>query len=336
MAEKRLYWLRVSLGFFRDKVIKKLRSLPAGDTYTVIALEILLLALDNDCTLTYEGVEESFSEELALELGESAEAVDVTLRYLISKGWIEEVSEAELFALKSTELSGSESGSTERVRRYRQRRKQIESNDVSLQCNDDVTDGNENVTLERREKREETREKSEREDNITAVESSREKPEDSQPEEKAPALSLTLNSVSQNSEELLGEFGNVNLTADEQVSLRRQFGQEIVADYIGRLSRHMKKNGKGFASHHAVILDWIRQDIASGKTVVPQQPSKRSGDSMPINCPKCGKPLNEVGTCRACNLQRERHKDGTYSFYEVASTEDIANAFKTAFGRGRG
>lgn len=155
MAEKRMYWLKVSLSFFRDKVIKKLRSLPAGDTYTVIALEILLLALENDFTLVFEGVEDTFAEELALELGENPEAVDVTLRYLISKNWLQEVSEAELYALKSAEISGSETAAASRMRNKRLRDKVDTRNNVTQALHGSY----DTVTLEIRDKREEIRDK---------------------------------------------------------------------------------------------------------------------------------------------------------------------------------
>ena len=55
---KRLWWLKLPKDFFTsNNVIKKMRKLPGGDTYVVITLKLLLLSLDNDFRIYYEGVE---------------------------------------------------------------------------------------------------------------------------------------------------------------------------------------------------------------------------------------------------------------------------------------
>ena len=45
MAEKKYYWLKLGDEFFGDKTIKKLRKIAGGDTYTIIYLKMLLLAV---------------------------------------------------------------------------------------------------------------------------------------------------------------------------------------------------------------------------------------------------------------------------------------------------
>lgn len=42
---KRYYWLKLPDGFFRQKAIKKLRKIAGGDTYTIIYLKMLLVAM---------------------------------------------------------------------------------------------------------------------------------------------------------------------------------------------------------------------------------------------------------------------------------------------------
>ena len=70
---KRYYWLKLPDDFFRQKPIKKLRKIAGGDTYTVIYLKMLLISLKNDGKLYFDGVEDNFCEELALELDEEEE-----------------------------------------------------------------------------------------------------------------------------------------------------------------------------------------------------------------------------------------------------------------------
>lgn len=50
---KRYYWLKLPDGFFRQKAIKKLRKIAGGDTYTIIYLKMLLVAMKQDGRLVY-------------------------------------------------------------------------------------------------------------------------------------------------------------------------------------------------------------------------------------------------------------------------------------------
>ena len=47
---KRYYWLKLPDDFFRQKPIKKLRKIAGGDTYTIIYLKMLLIAMKQDST----------------------------------------------------------------------------------------------------------------------------------------------------------------------------------------------------------------------------------------------------------------------------------------------
>lgn len=131
MAEKRYYWIQLKEGFFKQKEIKKLRKIAGGDTYTVIYLKMLLAAVKQGNKLFFEGVEDTFPEELALELDEDPENVKVTLAFLERQGLIRVMGEDEFLLLQCEEMVGSESESAARVRRYREKK--------SLQCNTDVT-----------------------------------------------------------------------------------------------------------------------------------------------------------------------------------------------------
>jgi len=129
---KRYYWLKLPENFFRQLPIKKLRRIAGGDTYTVIYLKMLLLSLKQDGRIYFEGVEENFSEELALELDEEEENVKVTVRFLLAHGLMKLVDETEYVLTQCSNMVGSESASAERVRRHRENK--------ALQCNVDVTD----------------------------------------------------------------------------------------------------------------------------------------------------------------------------------------------------
>lgn len=128
---KRYYWLKLPEGFFRQKPIKKLRKIAGGDTYTIIYLKMLLIAMKNDGKLYFEGVEDDFYEELALDLDEDSESVKVTVLFLIRQGLMELVDETEYRLTECDKMVGSESASAERVRKHREQK--------ALQCNTNVT-----------------------------------------------------------------------------------------------------------------------------------------------------------------------------------------------------
>lgn len=135
MAEKRYFWMKLPEDFFQSKRIKKLRNLAGGDTYTIIYLKMQLKALKTDGYLYFDGVMNDFAEEIALDIDENPDDVRVTIQYLLSVGLLE-TNDEEVFKLTFMEnVIGSETASTQRVRDFRARRKEMET----LQCNADVT-----------------------------------------------------------------------------------------------------------------------------------------------------------------------------------------------------
>ena len=112
---KRLWWLKLPKDFFTsNNVIRRCGKLPGGDTYVVITLKLLLLSLDNDFRIYYEGVEDTFPEGYCLTLDESPEAVEVTLRMLLQQGWLVQEDPQTILAPKSQEIAGSETPDAER------------------------------------------------------------------------------------------------------------------------------------------------------------------------------------------------------------------------------
>lgn len=129
---KRYYWLKLQDDFFKSKRIKKLRRIAGGDTYTIIYLKMQLLAMKKGGVLEYTGLEQTFADELALDLDEEPENVSVTVSFLLSCGLLETSDNREYFVPYAVLNTGSEGASAKRVREHRERK--------ALQCNTDVTD----------------------------------------------------------------------------------------------------------------------------------------------------------------------------------------------------
>lgn len=120
---KKYYWLKLKEDFFRQKEIKKLRKIAGGDTFTIIYLKMQLLSLKDNGKLFYEGVEDTFYEELALDIDEEADNVQVTIQYLLKYGLLEEVKLSEYVLSQTVSSIGSESTGAERQRKYAAKKK---------------------------------------------------------------------------------------------------------------------------------------------------------------------------------------------------------------------
>ena len=138
---RRFYWLKLKEDFFKSKEVKKLRRLPGGGDYTVIYLKMLIRSLQADGRLYFDGIEETFAEEIALDIDEDVDAVRMTVAFLIKNGLMQEESETEVRLTGLDELVGSEGASAHRVRAHRER-KRLEEGEKALLCNTDVTNGN--------------------------------------------------------------------------------------------------------------------------------------------------------------------------------------------------
>ncbi len=153
---KKFYWLRLKDDWFTSKAIKKLRKLAGGDTYTIIYLKMQLLSLKNEGRLFYDNIEETFAEELALELDEEVDNVSVTISFLQKCGLLEIADDNGIVLTEVPAAIGCESESAERVRKHRALQKNLSEN--LLQCNASVTECNTEIEKER-EKNKETEEK---------------------------------------------------------------------------------------------------------------------------------------------------------------------------------
>lgn len=128
---KRYYWLKLPDNFFRQKPIKKLRKIAGGDTFTIIYLKMLLVAMKQDGKLYFEGVEEDFATEIALDLDEDIENVKLTVAFLLRQGLMELGEDNEYTLTECGKMVGSESSSAERMRRLRDK--------SASHCDTDVT-----------------------------------------------------------------------------------------------------------------------------------------------------------------------------------------------------
>lgn len=164
--EKRYYWLKLPKDFFSGIEIKRLRKLAGGDTYTVIYLKMLLLSLETNGIIQFQGICKDIIEEVALEVDEQEDDVRVVFQFLTSTGLLEPISEIEYELTQTKEMTGSETATAKRVRKHRRKKaleeqleteeaernkdkKMLQSNGQALPRNTDVTKGNTEIEIEK-------------------------------------------------------------------------------------------------------------------------------------------------------------------------------------------
>lgn len=132
---KRYYWFRLHKDFFQKKEIKRLRRVAGGDTYAVIYLKMLLRSIADGGKLYFDGYEETFVSELALDIDEDEQNVQITVNYLLKNSLLLECEADEYYLPEANNNTGSETAAASRMRKLRNKSKELECNNVTPQCN---------------------------------------------------------------------------------------------------------------------------------------------------------------------------------------------------------
>lgn len=286
---KRYYWLKLSKDFFEDKAIKRLRQIAGGDTYTIIYLKMLLKSMEDDGKLFYEGIEDTICDEIALDINESADDVQVTISYLEKKGLLV-VTDSEVELTRLIEMVGSETDKAELMRKLRSKEN---SNNVT-QISNNVTKALPTVTKCYTEKEIE-KEKS-RED--TEIDTKKKKKKSAKAD-----LDGMINSFTENEElkEALKAF----------LDMRKSIKKPIQTEYAFKLALNKLKQ---LSDIDSVRIEIVNQSVEHNwQTFYALQNSYRTNTEveMPDYMKKQEKgdivstPVNEETLAKALELQRQ-------------------------------
>lgn len=242
---KQYWWIRLQEDFFQSKEMKKLRKIAGGAVYTVIYLKMQLLAMKSGGKLFWDGVEETFAEEIALVIDEEPENVAATLVFLEKTGLAVRMSDSEMYLPEVEKNTGSETKWAQKKRKYREKIGQcpqpvlIESSTCPTEIEKEIEIDIE-IDKEKKNKRKE------------ADASSRPRPE----------------------KHKYGEYSNVLLTDTELGKLQAEFPNDW-QQRIEKLSAYMKSTGKVYKDHLATIRNWARMEAErnGGGTRAPRQGS---------------------------------------------------------------
>lgn len=118
-TSKTYWWIKLYEGFFYTKEMKKLRRIAGGAVYTLIYLKMQQIAMKSCGKLYFDGIEDTFAEEIALTIDESPEDVSATLVLLEKMGLAKKVSDDEIYLPEVEQNTGSETKWAGKKREYR-------------------------------------------------------------------------------------------------------------------------------------------------------------------------------------------------------------------------
>lgn len=272
MANKKYYWLKLKENFFTDKTIKKLRKIAGGDTYTIIYLKLLLKATETDGKLYFDGVEDTFADEIALDIDEDSENVKVTLMYLIKNRLLVEISDYEMELTRINEMIGSETNKAELMRKKRARDKQLHEQEVTM-----LPDVTKKVTMLPDVTKTLPYIEIEKEIDIE-IEKDIEKKKREKKKTTDSSESSSSSSSSKKTKKVVkhkyGEYDNVLLSDEELDKLKRDFPTDY-QDRIDRLSEYVASTGKTYKNYLATIRAWARKEKQEQTYKQPQQQEEK-------------------------------------------------------------
>ena len=272
MANKKYYWLKLKENFFTDKTIKKLRKTAGGDTYTIIYLKLLLKATETDGKLYFDGVEDTFADEIALDIDEDSENVKVTLMYLIKNRLLVEISDYEMELTRINEMIGSETNKAELMRKKRARDKQLHEQEVTM-----LPDVTKKVTMLPDVTKTLPYIEIEKEIDIE-IEKDIEKKKREKKKTTDSSESSSSSSSSKKTKKVVkhkyGEYDNVLLSDEELDKLKRDFPTDY-QDRIDRLSEYVASTGKTYKNYLATIRAWARKEKQEQTYKQPQQQEEK-------------------------------------------------------------
>lgn len=255
---KRFYWIKLRENFFQQETIDWLMEQENGSAYIVLYLKMCLLTANTsgelirtigDMTIPYE------PKKISQKTGFDIDTVNVALSLFKHLGLIEETQGGIPVMPEVKNMVGSESESAARVRKYRKKKK-------ALQSNGDVTKKALQSNVEIRDKRIEYRDKENREESVD-VESKKKETGASD-----DGLKDVITAYRKNIYPMPGEMDLEKLKA-----LADDFGSDIV---VKAIDRAVTRNKRSLAYIHGILKSWQAGGYDDENAARPQPTPRNS------------------------------------------------------------
>lgn len=121
------FWWKFKHDFFDDIGIKRLSKLPKGDTFILLYIKLITLALKCNGYICYEGIGISLNEEISLHLDRDIEECTELIEVLEKYNLITLIDDKETIYIKSFNTYTGVDDAKTRMRNSRERNKQQKS-----------------------------------------------------------------------------------------------------------------------------------------------------------------------------------------------------------------
>lgn len=243
--EKRYYWLKLKRDFFKRHDIQIIESVPNGKDYVLFYLKLLAESIDHEGLLRFNDLIPYSEQMLSTITNTNIDIVRSAITLLKQLDLIEILDDQTIFVKDTAKMMG-EGSSTERVRRFRDRKSQKL---LPESVTESVTE-----TLHETEIEKEIDIEIEREIDTEA---------------KSPRAQATSKSV-------FGSQKNVYLTQEEFEKLKGEY-KDIAVEAIEFLSAYIAEKGYKSKSHYLAIRRWVIEAVKE---------RRQRGDKKSVGKPK--------------------------------------------------
>lgn len=250
---KMYWWLKLQEDFFDTKEMKKLRRIAGGAVYQLIYLKMQLIAMKNCGRIYFDGIEETFADEIALTLDETPEDVQATLVLLERMGLAKKMNDDTLYLPEAEKNTGSETKWAGKKREYR---KAIAAKNAKA-IKDKKAVKKDNPRTSKGQCPTEIESELEIESEISLA-----------GDNSAPAHAC------EEEPQAFGTYKNVFLTVSEIEQLQNEL-PDCWEEIAQRLSTYKKQTGKSYSSDFATIRRWAEEDADIINEMIDQLRPKR-------------------------------------------------------------
>ena len=139
MSDKKRYWLKLEKNFLQSRFIKIIKNMPNGNDYILFYLALMLESIETVGHLRFTELVPYNENMLSALTDTNVDIVRSAMKLFSELGMLTILQDGTIFLPEVPKLTGNESESAERVRLFREKKRQ-----EALQCNVDVTKCNDN------------------------------------------------------------------------------------------------------------------------------------------------------------------------------------------------
>ena len=264
MAEgKKFYWLKLKRDFFKRHDIRIIEEMPNGKDYVLFYLKLLLESIDHEGSLRFSDTIPYNEQMLSVVTNTNVDIVRSAMKLFVELGMMSICDDQTIYMAEVDKLIGSavDNDGANRVRRFREKKKQEELPDATPSVTGALQDVTESVTEDNERKREEK-------DKELDLELENERKNESSFDQSTertlyPFSTELFTDADKKRMSLGGELGKgvVLLSQEQMDDLLEKLSLEEFDHYVGVVASCIL-NGKPFKrkTHYQAILDMAFAD----------------------------------------------------------------------------